>query len=249
MENLVQYQSEIQDMNAQDLIAWALRTFGRDQVVLASSLGAEDQLLTHMVLDADAQARIFTLDTGRQFAENYDLMQRSMDKYGFNYEVGFPDADAVRELLRDKGPNLMYQSIADRKACCKVRKIDPLRQILGTAQLWITGLRAEQAVTRSDMQALEWDQAFGLYKLNPLILWSETELWDAIRDLEIPYNDLHDKGFPSIGCQPCTRAVEAGEDVRAGRWWWELPEQKECGLHIVDGKIVRPKKTDASGLH
>lgn len=249
MENLQNYQQQIQGMDARFALAWAIQEFGLSNLALASSLGAEDQVLTQMLLSLDSQARIFTLDTGRQFAENYDLMQRTTDHFGVRYEIGFPDPLAVQDLVQSKGPNLMYQSIEDRKACCKVRKIDPSRKILSTTKIWVTGLRAEQAVTRMDMQMIEWDAAFGLYKLNPLLLWSESEVWDYIRANSIPYNALHDQGFPSIGCQPCTRAVEEGEDVRAGRWWWELPEQKECGLHIVDGKIVRPKKADASGLH
>lgn len=249
MENLIQYQNEVMGLEAPQLLAWAIQTFGVDQVVLASSLGAEDQVLTQMMHRESVQARIFTLDTGRQFAENYALMASTMQKYDMAYEVCFPDTQAVQNMMSQKGPNSMYESIENRKECCKIRKIDPLRQKLATAKIWVTGLRAEQAVTRVDMQVLEWDQAFGLYKLNPLLLWSESEVWDYIRTHEIPYNELHDRGFPSIGCQPCTRAIEEGEDIRAGRWWWEQPESKECGLHIVDGKIVRPKKIDASGLH
>lgn len=241
MDNLEKYQSQTANMSAQELIQWALDEFGPSKLTLASSLGAEDQVLTELLVSTYAQARVFTLDTGRQFQENYDVMQASQDKYGFSYEVCFPELEAVQALVQDKGPNLFYQSIEDRKACCEVRKMAPLRKVLATADCWITGLRAEQSVTRTDMQAVEWDANFGLYKINPLILWSEQDVWDYIKTQEIPYNALHDQGFPSIGCAPCTRAVAEGEDIRAGRWWWELPEQKECGLHFVDGKMVRTK--------
>lgn len=241
MEKLDLYQSQVTELDATGLIEWALEEFGVESLTLASSLGAEDQVLTQMFVEAHMDARIFTLDTGRQFQESYDVMQESQNKYDFSYEVCFPDAQAVQELVAIKGPNLFYHSIADRKACCNVRKMDPLRQKLSSAKCWITGLRAEQSVTRTEMQAVEWDANFGLYKINPLILWTEQDVWDYIKAEDIPYNKLHDKGFPSIGCAPCTRAIEEGEDIRAGRWWWELPEQKECGLHFVDGQMVRTK--------
>lgn len=241
MTQLSAYQDQVINFNAQELISWAFQEFGAHDVLLASSLGAEDQVLTQMVTALAKDARIFTLDTGRQFQENYDVMSESQLKYDFSYELCFPDAMAVNELVQEKGPNLFYNSIQDRKSCCEVRKMAPLRQKLQSGKIWITGLRADQSVTRTNMQAIEWDHNFGLYKLNPLILWSEDEIWGYIKDQDIPYNALHDQGYPSIGCRPCTRAVEEGDDIRAGRWWWELPEQKECGLHFLNGKMVATK--------
>jgi phosphoadenosine phosphosulfate reductase len=241
LEHLEQYLNELQSLNAKERLGWALKTFGKDNVLLASSLGIEDQVLTHMILECESQARVFTLDTGRQFQENYDAMQATMQRYGMTYEVGFPDPEAVRALTA-KGPNLFYESIENRKECCQVRKLAPLQGILATGKIWITGLRASQSITRSDMQVLEWDAAFGLWKLNALLDWSEEQTWAFAKEHQVPYNKLHDQGFPSIGCAPCTRAVAPGEDLRAGRWWWELPESKECGLHWVDGKMVRIAK-------
>ncbi|PCJ60980.1 MAG: phosphoadenylyl-sulfate reductase [Planctomycetota bacterium] len=242
-EKLQQYLDETKDLDALQLVEWGLSTFGKNKIALASSLGAEDQVLTQMILKVDSHARIFTLDTGRQFQENYDVMTASIEKYDFNYEVCFPEVEAVQNLMNRGGPNLFYNSIEDRKACCEVRKMAPLRKKLSTVDCWATGLRSQQSVTRTDTPSVEWDDNFGIFKINPLINWSENSVWDFIKENEIPYNKLHDKGFPSIGCQPCTRAVKEGEDVRGGRWWWETPEQKECGLHMKDGKLVR-KSTD-----
>jgi phosphoadenosine phosphosulfate reductase len=212
---------------------------GKERIALASSLGAEDQVLTHMVLAIDPKARIFILDTGRFHSETYDLIQQTMRRYGINYETFFPEASDVEEMVRIHGPNLFYDSIENRKKCCNVRKVKPLQRALSTLEVWITGLRKGQAVTRSAVEKVEWDEANGLIKLNPLADWSEEQVWDYIRQNAIPYNVLHDQGYPSIGCMPCTRKVLPGEDIRSGRWWWETPEQKECGLHIVDGKVVR----------
>tara|TARA_B110000483_G_scaffold62937_1_gene78466 strand:- start:2877 stop:3641 length:765 start_codon:yes stop_codon:yes gene_type:complete len=241
MQDLKKYQESIKGFNTKDLIKWALKEFGYDKLLLASSLGAEDQVLTKMMLQENSRSRIFTLDTGRQFQENYDVMQASQEKYSFAYELCFPDPTEVQNLVKVKGPNLFRKSIEDRKACCEVRKMTPLRKKLTTADCWITGLRSGQSITRGDMQAIEWDENFGLYKINPLILWSEEDVWDLIKSESIPYNKLHDQGFPSIGCAPCTRAIEPGQDIRSGRWWWEMPDQKECGLHFVDGKMLRTK--------
>ena len=211
----------------------SLEEFGQGRIALASSFGAEDQVLTHMLAQLDPAARIFTLDTGRLFQQTYDTMQESMERYGIRYEVYAPEAGEIAELIAIGGPNLFYASIENRKACCEVRKMRPLRKVLRTVDAWICGLRRDQAVTRQTVELVSWDEAFGIYKICPLFDWTEAQVWQYIREHHVPYNRLHDHGFRSIGCAPCTRATEPGEDVRAGRWWWESPEHKECGLHAA----------------
>jgi phosphoadenosine phosphosulfate reductase len=184
-----------------------------------------------MVMHIDPEVRIFTLDTGRMFPENYDLIDKTNQVYRMKMDVFFPDYRKVEEMVSERGINLFYNSIENRKLCCHIRKIEPLKRALSELDIWICGLRSDQAVTRINTKLLEWDETNGLLKLNPLADWSHEQVWDYIRKKNVPYNILHDKGFLSIGCQPCTRAIEAGEDVRAGRWWWEKPESKECGLH------------------
>ncbi|MFA6132971.1 MAG: phosphoadenylyl-sulfate reductase [Phycisphaerae bacterium] len=224
-------------MDAGALIAHAISRFGQ-RVALASSLGAEDQVLTDMLVRLTPQPRIFTLDTGRLPRETYDLIDATRKRYGIEIEVLFPDRADVEQLVTE-GVNLFYDSVEGRKACCHVRKVIPLRRKLAELDAWITGLRREQAVTRADLASVEWDQANGLTKINPLIDWSTEQIWDYIRRHDVPYNALHDRGYPSLGCAPCTRAVQPGEDIRAGRWWWEQPQHKECGLHVVNGQLTR----------
>lgn len=236
----------LKDQSAEEYIRYFLFTYSAsaasgkiiDRIALASSLSAEDQVLTHMVLSVNPAARIFILDTGRLHVETYDLIEATMKRYGMRYEILFPEAADVEEMTSLHGPNSFYGSVEQRKACCYVRKVKPLRRVLSTLDVWITGLRKEQAVTRGDLEIIQWDEANGLIKLNPLADWTHEQVWDYIKKNSIPYNKLHDHGYPSIGCAPCTRAVKPGEDTRAGRWWWETPEQKECGLHLVDGKLV-----------
>ncbi|MCX6236027.1 MAG: phosphoadenylyl-sulfate reductase [Bacteroidia bacterium] len=215
---------------AEELLTGFLGKF-KGKIALSSSLGIEDQVLTHMVCDIDKTAKIFTLDTGRLFSETYDLIHRTNHKYGIKLSVYFPDAEHVEEMVNTKGINLFFESVENRKLCCNIRKIKPLKRAFTGLEVWICGLRREQSVTRQNMQKIEWDEANGLIKLNPLIDWTEEEVREFIKTHGIPYNPLHDKGFPSIGCQPCTRAIFPGEDIRAGRWWWENPDTKECGLH------------------
>ena len=242
MENLEEYKASLADKTPAQVIKWAEIEFAGSNVALASSMGAEDQVLTCLIKQNAPSTRIFTLDTGRQFQETYDVMQDTMDKYGIHYEVCTPDHHKVAAMVSEKGPNLFRNSIEDRKLCCNIRKVEPLKKVLGTLKAWITGLRQEQSVTRTGVDVIEWDQGNSIYKINPLWNWSEREVWDFIDEKEIPYTSLHDKGFRSIGCAPCTRATNPGEDARAGRWWWETPEQKECGLHMVNGKLERIKK-------
>ncbi len=213
-----------------ELITFFLNEY-KGRIALSSSLGLEDQVLTQMVCSIDKNAKIFTLDTGRLFPETYDLIHRTNLKYGIQIEVYFPDALQVEEMVRTKGINLFYNSVEDRKTCCYVRKIVPLRRAFAGLDVWICGLRKDQSVTRAEMRTIEWDEANGLIKLNPLIDWTEEQVRAYIKDQKIPYNPLHDKGYPSIGCQPCTREILPGEDLRAGRWWWESPDTRECGLH------------------
>ncbi|MEW5754686.1 MAG: phosphoadenylyl-sulfate reductase [Pseudomonadota bacterium] len=198
----------------------------------ANSFGAEDMVLTDLIAKYAPGIEVFTLDTGRLPAETYELMQKVVDKYkNITIKPYFPEAKAVEAYIAQHGPNGFYQSVDLRKACCNIRKIDPLKRALAGKKSWITGLRREQSVTRTEMQAREWDAGFGLEKFNPLIEWTNAEVWSYLKDNNVPYNALHDKHYPSIGCAPCTRAIAVGEDIRAGRWWWENPETKECGLH------------------
>ena len=204
------------------------------KIGLSTSMGAEDQVLTKMLADLDKKANIFTLDTGRMFPETYELIERTAARYKVNISVFFPDQSEVEQMVNEKGINLFYESIENRKQCCHIRKIGPLKRALKDLDVWISGLRRSQSVTRTDVKLVEWDEGFGLLKLNPLIEWTEEQVWANIKEYNIPYNKLHDQGFPSLGCQPCTRVVKPGEDLRAGRWWWELPEHKECGLHVKE---------------
>ena len=215
---------------AEELLEGFLADYG-NRIALSSSLGLEDQVLTHMVTSIDQSVKIFTLDTGRLFPETYDLIHRTNHKYGIRMSVYFPDASKVENMVSTSGINLFFDSIENRKLCCNIRKLGPLKRAFEGLEVWICGLRRDQSVTRHDMQRIEWDEANGLIKLNPLIDWSEADILEFIKTHGIPYNPLHDKGFPSIGCQPCTRAIFPGEDIRAGRWYWENPDTKECGLH------------------
>ncbi len=229
MEDLTKFN----DKSPQEVLAWALDEFG-DKVALACSFGAEDMVLVDMIAKLNPKARIFTLDTGRLHQETYNVMDEARERYGVVFEVMFPQTAAVEAMERENGPNLFYQSIELRKLCCNVRKMEPLKRAFQGLEAWITGLRREQAVTRTAIAKVERDEGNNLVKVNPLADWSEEETWAYIRENNVPYNALHDRGFPSIGCAPCTRAVAPGEDVRAGRWWWESPEQKECGLHAKE---------------
>ncbi len=221
---------ELAGLEPEEVIRVIAAKFG-PKLAFATSLGAEDQVITHMLAGLDEAVNIFTLDTGRLFPETLDLIDKTNKRYNMNIRVFFPDAEKVEKMVHKKGINLFYESIENRRECCNIRKILPMKRALGGAEAWISGLRAEQSVTRRDLDLVEWDNNFNLIKISPLKDWSEEHLWDYIRKHDIPYNPLHDKGFPSIGCQPCTRAISPGEDIRAGRWWWELPENKECGLH------------------
>ncbi len=188
-------------------------------------------MLTYFLSGISNNVRIFTLDTGRLFPETLDLIDKTRKRYDIKIDIYFPDAEQLETMVNNNGINLFYESIENRKACCNIRKIVPMKRALQGIKVWITGLRSEQSVTRKGLQVVEWDENFGLIKVNPLLNWSEERVWELIREHNIPYNILHDKGFPSIGCQPCTRAIEPGEDIRGGRWWWEQPDNKECGLH------------------
>ena len=232
-------QEEIENMTrlfdgawAEDIVAYVMGTYG-DRMLLASSISIEDQVLTHMMLSRSPSARIMTLDTGRLPQETYDAMQATMEKYGMRFEVYAPAADDLERFLREHGPNCFYQSVELRKQCCTIRKVLPLSRALTTVEAWITGLRQEQSPeTRGRLAPVEWDEAHGILKVNPLSRWTTDDVWRYIKKNAIPYSLLFDRGHTSIGCAPCTRAVTPGEGIRAGRWWWENPEHKECGLHL-----------------
>jgi len=201
------------------------------EVVFSSSLGQEDQVITDAISKNNIDVRIFTLDTGRMFNETYELIERTIARYKRPIQIYFPDATDVERFVATKGLNSFYESVENRKECCFIRKVKPLNRALQGARIWITGVRAEQSDNRKNMTMIEWEEDRQLYKFNPLINWTYNDVMDYINEFNVPYNRLHDKGFISIGCAPCTRAIEPGEDARAGRWWWEM-SQKECGLHI-----------------
>jgi phosphoadenosine phosphosulfate reductase len=220
-------------LSAVDLLDWAFARF-HPHLALACSFQAEESVLIdlmHRIRGADF--RLFTLDTGRLNQETYDCMDAIRERYGIQIEVFFPEAMGVEKMVRENGLNLFYNSVQLRKLCCGVRKVEPLSRALKDLDAWMTGLRREQAVTRADVHKIEVDRDHGnIIKINPLVDWSYDDVWDYIRKNNVPYNRLHKQGYPSIGCAPCTRSVEPAEDLRAGRWWWENPDTKECGLHI-----------------
>ncbi len=200
--------------------------------VFASSLGAEDMVLTDLILRDKLDIEIFSLDTGRLPAETYDLMGAVQKHYGLKLKLYYPRHELIEAWTREHGVNAFYDSVELRKGCCHIRKVEPLQRALAGKKAWITGQRAQQAATRDGLPLRQHDEGNGLEKFNPLAEWSEREVWAYIRAHGVPYNALHDKHYPSIGCAPCTRAISVGEDVRAGRWWWEDPDSKECGLHV-----------------
>lgn len=224
---------EFEAKSAHDILKWALDTFGT-KMGLASSFGAEDVVIIDIMAQIDkSRAKVFTLETGRLNQETYDVMDAVRARYGIPVDAYFPDQKEVEEMIRSRGMNLMYESIENRKLCCEIRKVHPLNRALANLDGWITGLRRDQVTTRSTTKKIETDSSHGdIVKINPLADWSSDMVWEHIKKNNVPYNKLHDKGFPSIGCEPCTRAVMPGEDPRAGRWWWESAAQKECGLHF-----------------
>lgn len=201
-------------------------------ITFANSYGAEDMVLTDIIAKEQLAVEVFSLDTGRLPAETYTLMGEVEQQYDIKPVVYFPKHETVESYVRTKGMNAFYESIDNRKACCHMRKVEPLKRALTGKSAWVTGMRAEQAATRTSLPTREFDEGNQLEKFNPLSDWTEQEVWAYIRLFEVPYNALHDDFYPSIGCAPCTRAVAMGEDVRAGRWWWEDPDSKECGLHV-----------------
>ena len=229
-EKVKELNERLTGKSAEEIVRWAADTFG-SQIAFASSFGAEDVALIDIISRVAPELPMFTLDTGRLHDETYEVMERVRTRYQLPILSQFPDREAVEKLEREKGYFSFRESIENRKECCGIRKVVPLKRALSGLNAWMTGLRREQSVTRTEMQALEWDEGNGIAKVNPLIDWTEKQTWDYIKTNNVPYNALHDRGFPSIGCAPCTRAIKPGEDVRAGRWWWENPENKECGLH------------------
>ncbi len=230
-DKLAEYKAALEGKNVQETLEWALDTFGVSWVALSSALDGEGQALTCQLLKIRPDSRIFTLDTGRFFQETYEVMQQTMEQYDMGYEVYGPTPKDLMALYTNGGPNLFYKSVAARKKCCEIRKLRPMRKAMSTLDAYITGLRRDQAVTRAGIDKIEWDPTFNVYKINPLVDWSEEDVWEFLRENNVPYNKLYDKGFRSIGCQPCTRAISRFDHIRDGRWWWESPEHKECGLH------------------
>lgn len=225
----------------QEILTWALDQF-HPRLSLASSFGAEDVVLIDMLARIRPDARVFSLDTGRLPGETYDVIAAIAKKYPqLQLQIMFPQAETVQKMVQEHGINLFYDSVENRKLCCHVRKVEPLNRALQGLDAWITGLRRDQTENRSQMAVVELDSVRGIAKINPLIDWTNEQVWAYIRENHVPYNALHDRNYPSLGCAPCTRAIEPGEDLRAGRWWWEQSNQ-ECGLHVdAEGNLVREK--------
>ncbi len=203
----------------------------KGHIIFTTSLGIEDQVITHIIFSNNLNIKVATLDTGRLFPQTYDVLSNTIIKYNKTIDIYFPEYEAVEKLVTEKGPYSFYQSVENRKECCGIRKIVPLNRALTNMECWISGIRAEQSENRSKMDWIEFDEGKGLFKFYPLFNWTLAEVKNFVKENNIPYNSLHDKGFVSLGCEPCTKAIKPGEDFRAGRWWWENDGAKECGLH------------------
>lgn len=228
-QNLSDLESQLASLSAGEGLSLIASLFP-GKVVFSTSLGQEDQVITQLIASQKLPIQIFSLDTGRLFPETLELLSRTESKYNIRIKVYYPETPSVEKLVDDIGINGFYESVENRKSCCFVRKVGPLKRALAGNKVWVTGLRAEQSANRSDMKRIEWDEANQIIKYNPLLDWTFKEMIAYIAEHKVPYNPLHDKGFISIGCAPCTRAILPGEDARAGRWWWE-DSKKECGLH------------------
>jgi phosphoadenosine phosphosulfate reductase len=224
-------QAQLSDSSIAETLQYLVQAFPR-KVAFSTSFSYEDQIVTDLVQKHAPEVFIFTLDTGRLFQETYSVWSRTNDRYGIRVRPFYPDTEAIQTFVATNGPNPMYESLDLRKGCCFLRKVEPLRRALAPHAVWITGLRAEHSANRQSLEVLEWDEANKIIKYNPLLNWSFEKVLDYISEHNVPYNSLHDKGFVSIGCAPCTRAIKPGEDFRAGRWWWEDESKKECGLHV-----------------
>ncbi len=233
-QELATLNERFESASPQEILRWADDRFG-GEVAQMSSFGLEDVALFDMFWRINPKARVMTLETFRLPTETYTVMDRTSARYDVSIERFYPDNDAIEEMVRSEGQNLFYKSIDNRKLCCGVRKVEPLNRALNSVGAWITGLRRDQGMARGEIQIVERDEAHDNFKINPLATWSFDKVKEYTDENSVPYNELHDEGWPSIGCLPCTRAVEPGEDMRAGRWWWELdPDAKECGLHVVE---------------
>lgn len=229
-----------------EVLQQAVREFS--PVAFANSLGAEDMVLTDLIARHGLDISMFSLDTGRLPQETYDLMQEVRQRYTLPMQVYFPDSSQVQEFVALHGVNGFYDSVENRKACCFARKVEPLRRALKGNGAWITGMRRDQAVTRGTLEVSSFDADNGLQKFNPLLDWTNNDVWAYIRANNVPYNKLHDQFYPSLGCAPCTRAVTPGEDIRAGRWWWEDPQHKECGLHVQRKQVPEMVLTEGAAI-
>lgn len=230
-EQIERLAEELEPQTAEGVLRWGLETFG-SRIAISAAFIIEDMVVIDLAHRIDPGVRVFTLDTGRLPHETYELMEDVRSRYGIDIEVHFPDAAQVESMVRKHGLNLFYRDIALRLLCCQVRKVFPLERALAGVDAWVTGLRRQQNVTRTAVRKVELDAAHGdLVKLNPIADWTRDQVWEYVRANDVPYNKLYDQGYTSIGCAPCTRAVRRGEDERAGRWWWEDPDSKECGLH------------------
>jgi phosphoadenosine phosphosulfate reductase len=234
LSELKEAYAQIQDEGPLATLVWIAEKFP-GAATFSTSFGIEDQVISHLIFSHQLTIEVFTLDTGRQFTETYSTWNRTLERYGQPITVYAPKAEALEHLLSTQGPNGFYESVGQRKQCCQVRKVEPLARALAGKKLWITGIRAEQSPNRQHMSALEWDENHQLIKFHPLFDWRFEQIRSFVMEHKVPYNVLHDKGFVSIGCAPCTRAIAPGEDFRAGRWWWEDASKKECGLHIQHG--------------
>ncbi|WP_316807335.1 phosphoadenylyl-sulfate reductase [Pedobacter agri] len=208
-----------------------------DKIIFSTSFGWEDQAITHLIFANNIPIKVFTLETGRLFPETYYVWNRTLEVYNKPIHAYYPKNDLLQDMVNSKGPNSFYESVENRKECCYIRKIEPLKRALTGNEIWVTGIRAEQSTNREDMHDLEWDEGNQLIKFHPIFDWTLDDVKAYIQENNIVYNTLHDKGFPSIGCAPCTRAVQPGEDFRAGRWWWEDQSKKECGLHATEAEV------------
>nr|WP_293933348.1 phosphoadenylyl-sulfate reductase [Sphingobacterium sp. UBA6645] len=227
-----QLKSDLAGLDAREILTYVNARFG-EEAIFSTSFGIEDQVITHLLSEINATTRVFTLDTGRLFPETYYVWNRTLDIYKLPIQAYYPRTEAVEELISTKGPSSFYESTENRKECCFIRKIEPLKRAINGYKVWITGIRAEQSENRDHMEFIEWDEGNQIIKVHPLFNWTLEMVETFLKVNFVPYNPLHDKGFPSIGCQPCTRAIAAGEDFRAGRWWWEDKSKKECGLHVT----------------